>query len=346
MAIASDGTSMGSRLSSVSPMVRLLTFCAAILLPAFTGIDASAQTFPSRPLRIVVPYPAGGPTDALARIVAGELQADLKQSVIVENKPGASGALGARDVARSEPDGHTLVLGTNQTHVTNAVLLKEPGYRPIEDFVPIAGLAGLQHVLVVPNKMRPKRTAKTVAEFVAEAKAAPGTLNCGSSGVGSASHLALALFQVRTGTRVTHVAFRGAAPMALEIVAGRIDCAFATLPSVMGQIEGGAMVALAVASPQHAPQLPTLGLLSEAGVADADSDAWLALFAPRATPPPIVGQLSRTVTGAMRRAPVATAATKLGMVVTVRDSAAFKSFLDAENRKWLDVVRLAGVKPE
>lgn len=314
---------------------------AAVLSLLLWPVDAMAQSFPSRQLRIVVPYPAGGPTDALARIVAAELQVDLKQAVIVENKPGASGAIGSREVARSEPDGHTLVLGTNQTHVTNAVLLKEPGYRPLEDFVPLAGLAGLQHALVVPNS-----AAMTVAELVSKAKAAPSKLNFGSSGVGSASHLALELFQARTGTRMTHVAFRGAAPLALEIVAGRIDCAFATLPSVLGQIEGGEMKALALASPQRAPQLPSLGLLSEAGVADADADAWLALFAPRATPAAIVTQLSTSVTAAMRRAPVSAAATKLGMVVSVRDSAELAAYLVGENRKWLDVVRLAGVKPE
>lgn len=314
---------------------------AAVLPLLLWPVDAMAQSFPSRPLRIVVPYPAGGPSDALARIVAAELQVDLKQSVIVENKPGASGAIGSREVARSEPDGHTLVLGTNQTHVTNAALLKEPGYRPLEDFAPVAGLAGLQHVLVVP-----KRGASDVAALIAKAKAAPSKLNCGSSGVGSASHLALELFQARTGTRMTHVAFRGAAPLALEIVAGRIDCAFATLPSVLGQIEGGEMKALALASPQRAPQLPSLGLLSEAGVADADADAWLALFAPRATPAAIVTQLSTSVAAAMRRAPVSAAATKLGMVVKVRDSGEFAAYLVGENRKWLDVVRLAGVKPE
>lgn len=341
MVVSNDDADFGGWPASATCLLRLVAVFAAIVSPALAALDATAQSFPSRQVRIVVPYPAGGPTDALARIVAAELQTDLKQSVIVENKPGASGAIGSREVARSEPDGHTLVLGTNQTHVTNAVLLKEPGYRPSEDFVPIAGLAGLQHVLVVP-----KNVAKTVAEFTAEAKAAPAALNCGSSGVGSASHLALELFQARTGTRVTHVAFRGAAPMALEIVAGRIDSAFATLPSVLGQIEGGEMVALALASPQRAPQLPSLGLLSEAGVTDSDADAWLALFAPRATPAAIVSQLSRTVTEAMRRAPVAAAATKLGMVVNVQDSATFTSFLVAENRKWLDVVRLAGVKPE
>lgn len=300
-----------------------------------------ARGFPSRALRIVVPYPPGGPTDALARLVAGELAAELKQPVVVENKAGASGAVGTREVARAQADGHTLVLGTNQTHVTNAVLLKEPGYRPREDFVPVAGLADLQHALVVP-----KGGASDVAALVARARVAPGKLNYGSSGAGSASHLAMELLLARTGTRMTHVAFRGAAPLALEIVAGRIDCAFATLPSVLGQIEGGEMVAVALASGQRAPQLPRVGLLSEAGISNAEADAWLALFAPRETPAAIVATLSSSVTSLMRRKPVADAATRLGMAVNVRDSAAFSAYLDGETAKWLDVVRQAGVKPE
>ena len=315
----------------------IATLGATLLAPR----AALAQSFPSRPIRIVVPYPAGGPTDALARILASELQKSLGGSAIVENKPGASGAIGSREVARAEPDGHTLVLGTNQTHVTNAVLLKEPGYDPARDFVPVAGLAGLQHALVAP-----KAGARTVADLIARARAAPGKLNYGSTGVGSASHLAMELFLARTGTRMTHVPFRGAAPMALEIVAGRIDCAFATLPSVLGQIEGGEIAALALASPQPAPQLPALALLSSQGVTGAEADAWLALFAPRATPAAVVARLSTAVVAVMRRPDMHAAALKLGTVPDVRDSAAFAEYLENERTKWLDVVRLASVKPD
>ncbi len=303
---------------------------------------AQAQVFSSRQIRIVVPYPAGGPTDALARLIANALQKSVERPVIVENKPGASGAVGSREVARSDPDGHTLVLGTNQTHVTNAVLLKEPGYDPFKDFIPVAGLAGLQHALVTPKDAG----ARTVAELIARAKAAPGKLNYGSTGVGSASHLAMELFLARTGARITHVPFRGAAPLALEIVAGRIDCAFATLPSVLGQIEAGEMIALALASPQRAPQVPALQLLSEQGVTGGEADAWLALFAPRATPAAITARLSDAVTAIMRDPGLQTAALKLGIVPQVRDSAAFTAFLEVETRKWLDVVKQAGVKPD
>ena len=304
--------------------------------------SSSGGASSGRAMRIVVPYPAGGPTNALARLIAAELQDSLKRPVMVENKPGASGAIGSRDVARAEPDGNTLVLGTNQTHITNAVLLREPGYDPVRDFVPVAGLADLQHALVTAKGLG----AAGVADLLVRAKAAPGKLNYGSSGVGSASHLTMELFMARTGTRMTHVPFRGAAPMALEIVAGRIDCAFATLPSVLGQIEGGEMIGLALASKQRAPQLPSLRLLADEGVRDSEGDAWLALFAPRATPPPIVEQLSKATTAAMTRAEVSARATRLGIAVNVRDSSAFTTYLAAETSKWLEVVRLAGVKAE
>ena len=203
----------------------------------------------------------------MARLVARAIGETHKRTVLVENKPGASGAVGTREVARAEPDGATLVLGTNQTHVTNAVLVKEPGYDPQLDFVAVAGLAGLQHALVVPKSSQ----AASVRDLIASARAKPGVLNYGSTGAGSASHLAMELFMARAGIAMTHVPFRGAAPMAIEILAGRIDAGFATLPSVLGQIEAGEIKALALASRQSAPQLPGLPLAVGHGVTGADA---------------------------------------------------------------------------
>ncbi len=318
------------------------TVVGGLMVAPLAAGRAQAQAPAAKPVRIVVPYPAGGPTDALARILARELSELRATSVIVENKPGASGAIGTRDVARAEPDGATLVLGTNQTHITNVVLLKEPGYDPRRDFVPVAGLAGLQHALVVPRSS----PSVTIADLVTRAKAEPGRLNYGSTGLGSGSHLAMELLMARAGIRMTHVPFRGAAPMALEIIAGRLDAGFSTLPSVLGQIEAGEIKSLGLASARRAPQLPDLPLLAEQGLPGADADAWLALFAPRATPSSIVDRLSADVTDIMTRPTIAAAATKLGMVVDVRPYAAFASFLDAESTKWLDVVRRAGLQPE
>jgi tripartite-type tricarboxylate transporter receptor subunit TctC len=303
-------------------------------------VAARAQAFPSKQVRIVVPYPAGGPTDALARIVAAELQTEFGQTVVVENKPGASGALGSREVAKAEADGHTLVLGNNQTHATNAFLLKDAGYNPIKDFVPVAGLADLQHALVVRKDLG----AKSVADFIAIAKKDPGKLNYGSTGVGSGSHLTMELFKTRTGTQMTHVPFRGAAPMATEIVAGRIDCAFSTLSAVLGQIQGGEMIALAIASDARAPQLPQVPLLKEQGVAGSEGDSWLALFAPTGTPAAAVDRLGKSVLAALAKPDIKARAVGLGIAVNTRDSKAFAPYHAAEMKKWADVIRIANVK--
>ncbi len=312
---------------------------AAVALAPATGV---AQTFPSKQIRIVVPYPAGGPTDALARIVGQELQSTNGWTVLIENKPGASGAIGSREVAKSDPDGHTIVLGNNQTHATNSILMKDAGYDPQADFTPLAGLADLQHALVVRKDLG----VSTVAELVALAKKEPGKLNYGSTGNGSGSHLAMELFKTRTGTQMQHVPFRGAAPMAFEIVAGRIDVAFATLPSVLGQVQGGEMRAIAIASNVRAPQLPDVALLKEQGIVDAEADSWLALFAPARTPPAVLETLSKAVLAALAKPDVAASAIKQGIAVNVRGPEAFKPYLAAEIKKWADVARTAQVKTE
>lgn len=318
---------------------RLLAATAATLsLPAVAG----AQTFPSRPVKIVVPYPPGGPTDGLARIVAEEIRADLGQNVIVENMAGASGAIGTRSVARAEADGHTLVFGTNQTHCTNAFLLKEPGYDPLKDFAPLAALADLQHVLVLKKDL----AAATGPDLAALAKKEPGKLNYGSTGLGSGSHLAMELFKARTGSDMQHVPFPGAAPMAQEIMAGRIDAAMATLPSVLGMIQGGQMKAAALASATPAPQLAGLGLLKDQGITDAEADAWLAFFAPAAIPPAVRDRLANAILTAMRKPEVKERAGKLGFAVNLKDPGQLAAFQAAEMKKWRAVAEAAGLKPQ
>jgi tripartite-type tricarboxylate transporter receptor subunit TctC len=331
-------------MASINPReTRMITRRHAFLLAGAALLPAAAfaQGFPTRVIKIVVPYPAGGPTDALARIVAQELSGAIGQNVIVENVGGGAGAIGARQVAKADPDGHTLVLSTNQTHATNYILLKDPGYEA-KDFAAVAGLADLQHVLVVKNDL----PVRSVAELVAQAKAQPGKLNYGSTGNGSASHLAMELFKVKTGTDLVHVPFRGAAPMAQELVAGRIDAAFATLPSVLGQIQAGTMRALAVASAIPAPQLPDVPLLAQQGIAGGEADAWIGLWAPSATPATALDKLTQAVTTALAKPSVREAAVKLGIAVNVRDPKAFDRFVQDEIRKWGEVVKAANVKME
>jgi tripartite-type tricarboxylate transporter receptor subunit TctC len=325
------------------PEARVIPRRAVLLIAAVIAalpVVASAQEFPVKQIRIVVPYPPGGPTDALARIVGQEIAATLGQTVIVENRAGASGAIGTREVAKAEPDGHTLVLGNNQTHATNALLLKDAGYDPIADFVPIAGLADLQHVLVVRKDLG----VASVPQLVALARKEPAKLNYGSTGLGSGSHLAMELFKTRTGLQMQHVPFKGAAPLALEIVAGRIDLAFATLPSVLGQIEAGEMKAVAIASLGRAPQLPDVPRLSEQGVTNSEADSWLALFAPARTPAPALDKLTRAVLAALAKPDVAGKAVKQGIAINVRPPQAFRGYHADEMRKWSEVIQAAGLK--
>jgi tripartite-type tricarboxylate transporter receptor subunit TctC len=310
----------------------------AVVAPAL----ARAQTFPTRPVTVVVPYPAGGPTDAIARIVAQELVAPLGQSVIVRNEAGASGAVGTRSVARAEPDGHVIVFGNNQTHGNNMFLLKEPGYDAIRDFAPLAGVGAFEHVFVVRKDL----PVTTINDLVEMARKDPGKLNYGSTGIGSGSHLSTELFMVRTGTRMTHVPFRGAAPLVQELMGGRIDVSNSTLPSVLGQIQSGDIRAIAIASPERSATLPNVPTLREQGISGADAESWTAFFAPVATPSTVLDRLSREIVAVLEKPAVKEAITKMGFSLKVRDPAAFRPYLAEEIKTWGEIIKVAGVKQD
>src|SRR3954469_19431539 len=264
-------------------------------LAAITGLwavrSAGAQSFPSRPITIVVPYPAGGPVDITARLIAQAVAATLGQPMTVDNRGGGAGAIASVAVQHAEPAGHTLILGTNQTHATNQSLLKNCPYDAVKDFSAVAGIAEIAHVLVV----RAALEAQNIGALVSLAKQSSGQLNYASTGNGSASHLAAELFKTKAGIEMQHIPFRGAAPMTTELLAGRIDVAFATLPSVIAQIESGDIRAIGIASPRRAARLPNAPTLREAGVAGVAADAWFALFAPAQTPGPVAERLYQAV---------------------------------------------------
>lgn len=300
---------------------------------------ARAQSFPSRTLTIIVPYPAGGPVDLVARLLAPAMSADLGQTIAIDNRGGGAGAIGTLAAARSEPDGHTLVLGTNQTHATNQSLIKDIPCDGVKDFAPVAGIADIPHVLVTRKDLG----AGSVAALVALAKAQPGKLSYGSTGNGSASHLAAELFKTRSGTEIVHIPFRGAAPMTTELLARRLDLAFATLPSVISQIESGDLVALAVASPRRAARLPHVPTLAEAGIFGVEADAWFALFAPAKTPPEAVERLHKSVTTALAQPNVAASLATQGMTISLRTPADMAAWLPGEIEKWAAVIKAANV---
>jgi tripartite-type tricarboxylate transporter receptor subunit TctC len=296
---------------------------AALGFPSGSG----AQGFPSRSITIIVPYPPGGPVDALARLIAQEAAGDLNQPIVVENRPGGSGIIGAQAVARAEPDGHVLVLGTNQTHATNQSLIKNCPYDAVRDFAPVAGIAAMPHVLVVRKSL----ALTSVGDVVAMAKAKPGTLTFGSTGNGSGAHLAGELFKTKAGIDMLHVPFKGLSPMLTELLADRIDISIAPLPGLIGQqIESGSVRALGLARAERVPQLASVPTFAESGVPGVEADAWSALFAPARTPAPVIERLYLAIAMALSKDAVRTAMAKprktavskqrVGLYVSKRDS--------------------------
>ncbi len=314
---------------------------AGLAAPAVVSAAGAQQGWaPSRPLRMVVAYPAGGPTDVIARIVAQEISGPLGQNVIVENMAGASGAIGTRAVAKADPDGHTLTFGNNQTHGNNTFMLKEPGYDPVKDFYPLAGAGAFEHAFVVKNEL----PVKSVQELIAYAKANPNKLNYGSTGIGSGSHLSMELFMARTGIVMTHVPYKGAPPLVQDLVANRIDVANSTMPSVLEQIKAGDMRALAIGSPQRNGKLPNVPTLSEQGVKDADASSWTAFFAPVNTPKPALDRLSREILAALKKPSVVEAIDKLGFTVQARTPEEFRPYHEKEIATWVAIAKAAGIQ--
>ena len=315
----------------------------SVTLAAPSLARAQVPWSPARPVSLVVPYPAGGPTDVLARLVAAEMAQDLGSPVVVENIAGGGGSIGTRRVATGPADGTSIMLASNQTHATNISLLPDGGgYDPVRDFVPIAGLADLQHILVV----RPDVPARTVAELLALARAQPGRITCASTGQGSGSHLTLELFRTKTGVEMVHVPYRGSAPMLNDLLGGHVQVSFATTPTVLAQVKDGRLRALAVASPNRSPHLPDLPTLAQAGVPGVEADAWFGLFAPAGVPAPALARLRDLALAAMAREPVRLRTTEVGMTVNVRDAEAMGRFLKEDIARWAEVIRVANVKPD
>jgi tripartite-type tricarboxylate transporter receptor subunit TctC len=308
---------------------------------AAPAILRAEDAFPSKQVSIVVPYPAGGPTDAIARIVGQAMEESLKQKVIIENKAGASGSIGTRAVATADPDGHTIVFGNNQTHGNNMFLMKTPGYDAIKDFAPLAGVGAFPHALVVKKDL----PVKSLQDLIALAKKDPGKLNYGSTGNGSGSHLSMELLMKRTGIQMQHVPYKGAAPLVQDIIGGRIDVSLSTLPSVLKQVEAGNMRAIGVASAARVSQMKDVPTFREQGVKDADAESWAAFFAPAKTPAPIVERLSKEIVAALKSTPVADKITALGFALEVRTPKEFAPYLANEIKTWEEIIKAAGINP-
>ncbi len=313
-----------------------------LALPLLAAVPAAAQTYPARPIRLVSPFPPGGTTDILARGLAAKwAEPPLSAQVVVENRPGGGGAIGSHEVFRAPPDGHTLIVGNNQTHATNAALIPNLPY-DAGGFSAVSLLARVPHALVVPANS----PARDLAGLVAYAKRRPGGLSYAVSSHGSAAHIGAANLSRALGMDTTAVPYRGAAPAAADLTAGVVEFSLATWASVSALVLDGRLRALAVGGTTRFAELPDVPTLAEAGVAEVAPDAWFGLFAPPATPAPIVQWLYEATVAALADAAIRTRLTAVGFQVETMPPIAFADFVRAEVLKWAGLIRSAGITAE
>jgi tripartite-type tricarboxylate transporter receptor subunit TctC len=315
-----------------------------LLLGAALSIAAPqlrAQTFPSKPIKLVVPYSPGGGADTTARLIAPKLQEAFGETVVIDNRPGAGGVIGDDAVAKAAPDGHTLLIGAF-AHAVNPSLLAKMPFRTPDDFAPISLLVTVPELLVIT----PSHPARTVADLVAMAKGQPGKLFYASSGNGSAQHLAAELFKLRTGTEIGHVPYKGGAPAVADVAAGHVPFYFGNMSSALPQARAGRVRALAVTSPQRSPAAPEVPTLAEAGVKDCEISEWNALLAPAGTPPAVLERLQVEVAKIMRMDDIKAKFADLGADAVGSTSQELAAFLRREMVKWAEVVKAANIKIE
>ena len=320
-------------------VMRLLVTCAA----AGVGVigAASAQDYPTRPIKIVVPFGPGGPADVFSRQLAQHLSEALKQSVVVENRPGAGSIIGTDAVAKSPADGYTLLTMSN-THTTNESLTPNKPFQLMRDFVPVAAINYSDLVMVV----HPAVPAKDVREFVALAKSKPGGLNYASSGAGTPYHMAGELFKALSGTDLVHVPHKASGEMRNSVIGGHVQMAFDAITTMAANVKAGQVRALGTSASRRSSVLPEVPTIAEAGVPGYESTIWLGIMAPAGTPKPIVERLNAEINKAIERPDVKAAWDKQGAVPLVLSPSEFDAYLRKDIEKWAQVVKSAGIKPE
>jgi tripartite-type tricarboxylate transporter receptor subunit TctC len=309
--------------------------CAALVL---TG--AQAQDYPNRPIRVLVAFPPGGPTDFVGRLIADKMTAALGQRVYIENKPGASGTVGADNIAKADPDGYSLFLTTSGAVTVAPHIMASVPYDPLRDFAPIALVTKVTEVFVVT----PKLGIKTVKELVALAKAKPGAVSFASTGIGSPPHLAQELLDVAGGVQFLHVPYRGAAPALTDLLGGQVQVLAADMPVLIAQIQAGALVPIGVAADKRDVLLPDVATLAEQGYPNTDASNWYALLAPAKTPPAVIAKINKAVNDALNEPDIRDKLVKSGAVPVGGTPEALGAFMKSEFEKWGKVVKERGIK--
>ena len=318
------------------PVVRLILAALVVAVP----LQATAQTYPNKPVRLIVPFPAGGTTDLLARAMAQKFSEALGQQFVVDNRPGAGGNIGADIVAKSAPDGYTLLMGTVGTHAINPSLYAKMPYDHVKDFVPVVLVAGVPNVLVV----NPGVPVKTVAELIKAAKDQPGSINFASSGNGTSIHLSGELFKSLTGVQMAHIPYKGSAPALTDLLGGQVQIMFDNLPSALPHIKSGKLRALAVTSSKRAPALPDLPTIAESGVPGFEASSWFGILAPAGTPRDIVMRINVEANKALQSAEMKEKLLGQGAEAVGNPPEFFADTIRTETTKWAKVVKDSGAK--
>ena len=324
-------------------MIRFFLLLSAVIFAGAAATGASAQSgWPERPIRVIVPFPAGSSADVAARILGNELSPRLGQQWVVENRPGASGNIGSDVISKSPSDGYTLGFATTSTHAVAVGLNPNLPYDPIKSFAPVALISVSPYVLVVSPEVK----ARTVAELIALAKAKPGTIGYGSAGLASLAHLASALFESLAGVQLNHIPYKSSAQSVVDLIAGRLDMQFATIPPTLSNINAGQLRALATTGTHRVAALPELPTIMEAGIADYEASLWLAVVAPAGTPDAIITRLNREINELLNKDSVKSALAAQGLDVEPGPPEALAERIRTDIDKWRKVITQAGIKAE
>ncbi len=317
---------------------RPLTLAAALLVAALPSL---AQTWPTRTVKIVVPFPAGGPTDVLTRVLAEKLGTQLGQPVVVENKPGAGGAIGAYFVAKSPADGYTLVMATTSTHSIGPYLGKQ-AYDPVKDFTPIVWVGNATNILVVS----PQLPVSNVKELIELAKKEPGRLNYATSGIGTISHLTTELFAAMAGVKLNHVPYKGTQQSIPDIMSGQVSILFDNVMTSQPNIKAGKVKGLAISSPSRSPLAPELPTIAEAGLPGFQSLTWFGLLGPAGTPKPVVDRVNAEMNRALSLPDIQARFVQMGFEPAGGTASDFAQAIQRDSQKWSKVIKDAGVRAE
>jgi tripartite-type tricarboxylate transporter receptor subunit TctC len=312
------------------------------VVSALFSTCVTAQTWPAKPIRVMVPFPPGGSTDIVARIMAQKLEKPLGQPLVVENRGGAGGTIGAAVGAKAAPDGYFLTFGSTSTHVVAPSVYQKLEYDPVKDFAPISLVAVTPYLLAV----NPQVPAKNVQELVDLMKARPGRLNYASAGVGSTTHLAMEMLKNVSGTYALHIPYNGNGPAGTALIAGQVEILFGSLPALLPHARSGRVRALAVGTPKRSPSLPEVPTVDESGYKGFDASLWLAFFAPSGTPQPVIDRLHKEIVGVVSAPDTRETLDKAGAEPMTSSPAELAAMIRDGVGKYAKVVKAAGVKPE